>query len=470
MNNTKLSRRRFLQQMIAGNAMLAGSSSLPTQSLWAAPAAVPPTLVNIMLYGGADLRFMLAPDPLSANPLYKEQYWQARRALYGNYASYEDMYTAEYTTVSGAVNFGIHNSCGWLIQQFQQGNATIIANSYGSLNRRHDHSQLIVQSGDLLTERTLLDRDGWGGRTVEHLAGMPTVLELSSGVQTFCKGSNPNFRLAQVIHAQNMRDMGLPQPSATGNSSDDKLIRALSAYYNARGAEIDSEYPDNWPFRKFFQHHQSIQTFGNAIAAELESISMPAALSNLNLNSGSFEQQCRNLYDACQTAGVLNYRIMSMSYGGWDTHTEQSGRIIGNLNDLLGASGGLATSTEEMSSQARDNLVFHLSWDFGRQLAANGSSGTDHGRGNYTILIGHPLQGGIHGELFPDREALPDPEDSQSRSPFQIPGRDIDGLTSLEHIWSAHCNWLQPGTGSSVFPNASSSPIEPGVNLGSLYA
>lgn len=469
MTAATLSRRLFLQRLLAGSAVLAGSAWLPGQTLHAA-APVPKTLVNIMLYGGADLRFVFAPDPLTANPVYVEQYWLARRALYDTYADYASMYAAQYTTVGDAVKFGIHNSCGWLIAQFNLGNAAVVANTYGSLNRRHDHSQLIVQSGDLQASRTLVDRDGWGGRTVEHLGPTPNVLELSGNVQTFCKGTDASFRLAQVVHAQNTRNMGLPQPSASGSSSDDNLIRALSAYYNARGVEIETEKPASWPFKKFFQHHDSIQTFGNAIAAQLESVPMPATLANLNLNSGSFEQQCRNLFDASQVADILQYRMMSMSYGGWDTHTNQQGRIVGNLSDLLGANGGLAIASNEISAQANDNLVFHLSWDFGRQLAANGAEGTDHGRANYTILIGKPLQGGSYGNLFPDREAIPEPGDSQGRTPFEIPGRDILGLTSLEHVWSAHCDWLQAGISSTVFPNAASSPIENGVSLANLYA
>lgn len=470
MSSNTLSRRLFLQRLMAGSTALAGSSFLPQQAARAAPAAIPKTLVNLMLYGGADLRFVFAPDPLSANPVYIEQYWQARRALYGNYADYAAMYAAQYTSVNAAENFGIHNSCGWLIAQFNLGNAAIIANTYGSLNRRHDHSQLIVESGDLLASRTFVDRDGWGGRVVENLAGSPNVLELSSNVQTFCKGTDSSFRLAQVIHAQNTREMGLPQADMGNNSSDSNLIRALSAYYNARGMEIESEKPANWPYRKFFQHHTSISTFGNAITSQLESTPMPAALAGLNLNSSSFEQQCRNLFDACQVSDILNDRIMSMSYGGWDTHTNQNGRIVSNLGDIMGSNGGLATATNELSTQANDNLVFHLSWDFGRQLAANGAAGTDHGRGNYTILIGRPLQGGIYGKLFPDREALPDPGDSQGRTPFEIDGRDINGLTSLEHIWSAHSNWLQAGISGSVFPRAAGSPIESGVDLSGLYS
>lgn len=462
-----LSRRQFLQRMVAGSALVAGGGLLTGRVAHAAP--VPRTLVNVMLYGGADLRFLFAPDPLTADPVYIEQYWQARRALYGGYSDYASLYAGEFTTVTDGISFGIHNSCGWLISQFNAGNAAIVANTYGSLNRRHDHSQLIVESGDLAADRTFVDRDGWGGRLVETLSGAPNVLELSGNVQTFCKGTDPTFRLAQVIHAQNTRNMGLPQANPAGSSSDDNLIHALSAYYTARGAEIETTQAADWPFRKFFQHYDSITTFGNAIAAQLEAVPIPDSLANLSLNSGSFAQQCRNLFDACQVPDILNYRVMSMSYGGWDTHTSQNGRIIGNLNDLLGSGGGLATAMAEVPAQAADNLVFHLSWDFGRQLAANGSNGTDHGRGNYTILVGNPLQGGVYGDPFPMREATPEPGDSQGRTPFQIPGRDIDGLTSLEHVWAAHSEWLQAGSSGTVFPGATGAPLESGVSLAGLY-
>ncbi len=469
MSTETMNRRLFLQRMLAGSALLAGSSLLPHQRAMAAPVPIPRTLVHVMLSGGADLRFAFAPDPLTADPVYIEQYWKARRALYGNYADFASMYAAQFTTVNGGAGFGLHNSCGWLIEQFNQGNASIAANTYGSLNRRHDHSQLIIESGDLQASRTFIDRDGWGGRLVETLSGAPNVLELSNEVLTFCNGSNASFRLEKVIHAQNMRDMGLPQARPGSSSSDSNLIRALSAYYAARGQEIEIEKPGEWPYRKFFQHHTAITTFGNAIQAQLDATPMPSSLQNLNINSSSFRQQCRNLFDAGQLFGTLNYRVMSMSYGGWDTHTSQNGRIVDNLSDILGINGGLATATRALSSQVNDNLVFHFTSDFGRQLMANGSNGTDHGRGSYTIMVGRPLQGGTFGDIFPQREALPDPQDSQGRTPYEISGRDIKGLTSLEHIWAEHCEWLQAGTGGIMFPGAAASPIEAGVSFASLY-
>ena len=458
-------RRKFLKHLGMGGGMLLGglATNLMSSKSFAAHIStdVPKTLVNIMLYGGSDLRFVFAPAPAS-DPTYVSQYWNARRNLYdGSYASYAEMFANEYTLVTdpvgGSIQFGIHNAASWLSSQFNAGNVAIVANTYASLNRSHDHSQLMVLSGDLQASRTNEDREGWGGRLVESMAALPNVVELSGDLQLFCNGSDSSFRLAQVIHAANAREMGLPNPDPGGNSRDDAQIRALNAYYHARAAEIDAEKPANWPFRKFFQHHDSLRQFGDQMTNRLSSHPIPPSLhpANFILNRGSFAQQCRNLYDVCLAQDILSFRVLSMSYGGWDSHDNQAAEIVPNLQDVLGASGGLAAVVSQLNADipsAESNLVFNISWDFGRQIAANGANGTDHGRGNYSILIGNPVQGGLYGDLFPQREANPDPADSQGRTPYEIPGRDIDGLTSLEHLWAQTCEWLEPGTGNMVFP------------------
>jgi len=71
-----------------------------------------------------------------------------------------------------------------------------------------------------------------------------------------------------------------------------------------------------------------------------------------------------------------------MRYDGFDTHNNELFRIGNNLEDLFGATGGLATTMAEISTlnqAAKDNLVLYFSSDFGRQLRANGDAGTDHG-------------------------------------------------------------------------------------------
>lgn len=474
-----MNRRDFLKAGFASAAMV--GAGLGT-GLYGRPAMasvpVPRTLVNVMLLGGSDLRYAIVPHP-SHDPVYIEQFWTAREPLYTeNYADYAAMYASEYQTVQDTrtgFEFGIHNSCGWLAQQFTDGNVAIIANVFGSLNRRHDHSQLIVNTGDVLADRLIYSRDGWGGRLVETLGGASNVVSISSDVSIFCQGSNQANRLARVIHAQNTRDIALPNvnPEKSVTHRSNILTRALKGYYEQRGSEVAESKAASWPYHRFFQHNSAFRSFGDAVDQRLATQDLPAPLSNLDLNNNSFEQQCRNIYDCCLVPDILGLSTLSMDYGGWDTHKDQQVRINRNLQDIFGSNGGLDVLYEALAQNipaASDSLLFNFASDFGRQLAVNGSRGTDHGRGSYSIVIGHAVNGGVFGDMFPLREALPDPADSLGRTPFQITGRDIDGLTAVGRINSALCDWLQPGSGAQVFPDAPSSAVENGLDLSQLLS
>lgn len=469
-----MKRRAFLKAGLFSAAAIGGSLGIgwPASRAWAA-APVPRTLVNIMLVGGADLRYVFVPHPLH-DPVYVDQFWAARRALYTqDYTDYMTMYAAEYTTVTdGSFAFGIHNSCGWLAQQFNAGNVAVVSNVVGSYNRRHDHSRLIINTGDPTADLLDTNREGWGGRLVEA-TGANNVVAISNGVSIFCKGSDPSNRLARVVHGKDMRNMALPSvdPALSVTDSRNVIRRALIAYYKKRGIEIQSEKPGSWPYRQFFQHYDALRTFGDQINARLAANPMPASLTMLDLNNNGFELQCRNLYDCCLTPDILDLKVISMELGGWDTHAIQQVTMNRNLQDLLGTGGGLDVVSGQLAANvagANDNLVYLLSWDFGRQLATNGTRGTDHGIGNYSIIIGNSVNGGVYGEMFPQREALADPADSQGRTPFEIHGRDIDGLTSIERVYARISDWAIPGAGAIVFPNADSSVLENGVDLTEL--
>jgi hypothetical protein len=64
--------------------------------------------------------------------------------------------------------------------------------------------------------------------------------------------------------------------------------------------------------------------------------------------------------------------------------------------------------------------------------------------------------------MFPEREAMPD---GNGRIPLQTSGADVLGQTSTEKILAAACDWVEPGTGSQVFPGAALADLESGVNL-----
>ncbi len=309
-----------------------------------------------------------------------------------------------------------------------------------------------------------------GGRLAEQLDGQPNVVELGQSVSVFSKGSIPGARLDKMIHAEDMRDMALSgvDPESPVGSQRNVLARALNAWYEARRIEVPQERPPNWPYHAFFKHHEVLQNFGLSVQQRIEQCGeLPTELQDLVLNNEDFTQQCKNLYDACQMPDVLNMRVMSMSYAGWDSHKNEYTELGDNLNDLFGATGGLATTLPQIGNipylerPVRDQLLFYFASDFGRQLTANGSAGTDHGRGTYSLLMGNDVRGGVYGEMFPEQESKPDAEE---RIPLKTPGADIEGKTSTERILARACDWTQTGTSALVFPDAVTSDIEtPGM-------
>ncbi len=474
---SNMKRRDFLKNSMYASMAAGAGLTLPLHASAACNAAdMPRTLVNLMLYGGMDSKFIFMPAPSHFSSNYLDKIWAARSSLYGGiYPSYTDMFDNEYlltTDSKTGVNFGIYKRCGWLKSEFDAGRVAVIANSFCSTNRRHDQSQLNANAGDPVFNALHYDRDGWGGRLIEQLPGSVNTVELAHEISVFGNGTNAGERLQQVIHAQDTRSIALPNYDGGNPASRRNILsRALKSYYQARGAEVAGQ--TNSPYSVFFQHDAALREFGGAVESRLNDCgTLPASLANLNLNSSHFAQQCRNLYDVCLTPDILNVRTLSMRYDGWDTHNNEINRIGNNLEDLFGSSGGLATTMSEIETlpyvkqAARDNLVLYFSSDFGRQLRANGDAGTDHGRGLYSILWGTDVGGGLYGEMFPEREANPD---ESGRVPLETSGADVLGQTSTEKILAEVCEWMQPGSSSVVFPAAGSAKIEnPGLVTGLL--
>lgn len=84
-------------------------------------------------------------------------------------------------------------------------------------------------------------------------------------------------------------------------------------------------------------------------------------------------------------------RVAVIPVDGWDTHTNQAGRLeraLGGLADgLVALRSGLGASWEH-------TVVLALT-EFGRTVAANGTGGTDHGVGGVALLAGGAVQGGV---------------------------------------------------------------------------
>ncbi len=476
-----MKRRSFLKYSV-GSALLAGTNvgfNLGTAQAHST-ASYGRTLLNIMLLGGADLRYLFVPDPTLV-PEYAAKFWEARSSLYqdtpanaAQLPDYDAVWSNLYTPVGhGAGRFGIHNNAAWLAQQYALGNVAIVCNVLGSDNRRHDHSQLIVNTGDVAASQYVYDREGWGGRLV-YAIDAANAVAVTSDISIFCNGIEPVNRNAKVVHAKDTRNFGLSPGDGDETSDHSVMARALQAYYAEKQIEAVGR-PTHWPYRKFLQHEQALRTSGDAFNARLQAVAptQPHALAALHtaasgntLNSSYFGRQCANAYDSFLGSDLFQLRVGSMEYGGWDTHRLQKSRFEPSIEDVFGAGKGLATLTDELEPlAANDDIVYAFNTDFGRQLRANGDYGTDHGRGNYLIVVGRGVNGGVYGEMFPASEI----QGSSGDTRYDQRGADIEGRTSFERVLAAVCDWVEPGTGAQVFPYAATSILESGVDLDTLF-
>jgi uncharacterized protein (DUF1501 family) len=109
--------------------------------------------------------------------------------------------------------------------------------------------------------------------------------------------------------------------------------------------------------------------------------------------------------------GGLNTRIYYVSQGGYDTHANQFAgtdpieqgdhpRLLEEFDQEL------HNFLYEMSESGNLDRVLMLSFsEFGRRIAENGSSGTDHGAGNCLFALGGPIEKGVYGgqpQIDPD--------------------------------------------------------------------
>ena len=82
--------------------------------------------------------------------------------------------------------------------------------------------------------------------------------------------------------------------------------------------------------------------------------------------------------------------------GGYDTHEDQAGSLPGNL-DLLSRS--LAAFQADLEARGlADRVVTHVWSEFGRRARQN-ASGTDHGAGGLSLLMGTRVTGTMVGEF-----------------------------------------------------------------------
>lgn len=527
MSKILLPRRQFLQTALYSG-LLYGSGSLPNliNGSLAAPAPLNNRILgNLYLNGGPDFRHLIVPaydaNPDSFGNKYWKHRWRAHRLDQTDQSTWQARWNNDYypITVGGqnwsaglrdqgnlnsGTTFGIWREAGWLIDMFRAGHVALVFNAAAGTSRAHDLSTLRLEQGNVLSELSDRDYSGWGGRLARSSGG--NSLSLTNSPRPFCFGPDgdaPGYDSSRIdnrdlISINDSRRIGLYDFDISRDqfyNNRYRMARAAKSYYAAlREEQLSPAYA------RFQDHEKKVREFGELIQGRLETVPIPylieALYSNdiddpngdpINPNSSGnarrvlrntgFGRQIRNFYDSIATNDLLDGRVLSLEYGGWDSHanqrripaelatnpnTTENRGIESGLRDIFGGQygnnpafpdslhGGFSALWASLPNASdRQNIVLTIAGEFGRQIRDNGDAGTDHGEGNLMLVISESLNGGVFGEIFQDAE-VDKYDDTSLRTP------DIDSRTAIDHVFGSVADWVTPGSSNSIFPRLDS--------------
>ncbi len=143
----------------------------------------------------------------------------------------------------------------------------------------------------------------------------------------------------------------------------------------------------------------------------------------------------------------VGLEVAAIDVGGWDTH-EQQGTFDGTFDYLLrDLAGGLSAFYADMGSRMRNVTVVTMS-EFGRTVDENGSAGTDHGHGNFMMLMGGGVNG---GQVFTNWPTL---------APEALADGDLAITTDYRDVLAeVVANRLHSTDTDFIFPNFRTTPL-----------
>jgi len=323
-----------------------------------------PVIVVVQLSGGNDFLNTVIPF---TNPIYRDV-----RPVIG--IPDEDILPLNDT-------LGWHPSAAPLKELYDSGNVAVVQGTgYPDSNRSHFRALDIWQT----CEPVKVGTEGWLGKAVRELdpgsenvltavnigRGLPRALAVP-GVAVTSLADLDNYGMMTGITEQQQRDEALRvfkdmyAPSVGTGPVTDYLAR--TGLDVLKGADTLKQAPA--------MYKSTVEYGSNLIARSLRDIAR------------------------VHLAG-LGTRVFYTTYGGWDTHATEIKDHARLLSELSGAIMDFFQDLKD--HDAGQEVVMMLFTEFGRRMKDNGS-GTDHGSGGGSFIIGERVDGGLYSE-YPSLE------------------------------------------------------------------
>lgn len=352
------SRRRLLRgAATAGAALLAPWAQL---SLAAGIGSSDRKLVLVLLRGGL--------DGLAAVPVPGDPGFAAARGVLGEYAH-------PLLPLEGP--FALHPNLTALHALYGAGQAVIVhAAGLPYRERSHFDAQQLLESGG---SRPYELTTGWLGRALE--ATGQRGVALNTAVPLVLRGGQAIDSWAPSV---------LPEPAPD-------LVQRLAALY-----QHDPQLATALERARRLREEGAMASLSAASAAPGMSPTMAPGMAPAVppvANRGQAVLLARKAAELMLRPAGAQVAVLEM--GGWDTHANQAaqGNTQGALaNNLRQLDTVLATLREALEAPAAagawQRTVVVVTSEFGREVAANGTNGSDHGTGGIAFVVGGAVQGG----------------------------------------------------------------------------
>lgn len=440
----KQSRRTFLKTQLALGTCLAAGLDVISAPAEAANIQGYKALVCVYLAGGNDSYNMFVPTNASAHADYSD----VRKFLALPRSQVLPVTPATY---SDGQAYGFHPAMRESQRLFGNGDLAVMAN-VGSLIRPITKLEYDSRTAQL-PKRLFSHNDqteswlaadargaagvGWAGATMDIMYpnGAP---QPSPSISV---GGNSLWQTGRRVRAFEVGTNGVGSRYLPNHRGPLKLGDAFRAMHQR--ASLQS----NLLVKEHAMTIERAEAFGNSVNSALE---FAPTFSNAFPDSRLAAQMrmVANLIAVRDRLDTnLNRQIFFVRIGGWDTHNEQAdanSNVHANLLQQVDlALSAFHNATTELGVQ--DSVTAFTATEFGRTLTPNGS-GTDHGWGGHSLVVGGAVKGGdIYGRM---------PQISLDSGDTVRGGRVIP-TTSVDQYSATLAGWfgLNNSELSSVFPN-----------------
>jgi len=383
-------RRKLVRTALAAGAL----GPLATLSFAGAPDPGGKRFVMVILRGGMDGLYAV---PAVGDP----EFAAARGAL------------AQYAAAPLPLDslFALHPNLVQLHAMYGRGELGVVhAVGLSYRERSHFDAQQVLESGGT---RPYELASGWLGRALG--AGPAKGIALSTTVPLVLRGPG-------VVDT--WAPSSLPDPSAD-------LVTRLERMYDS-----DPALATALARAKALHFDTTMMAEVNAPMPAMDGGARPGTFVTLAQRAAEFLSQSNG-----PKAAVLEL-------GGWDSHANEAATTGATANNLRTLDAGLAALRDGLLAGRvwRDTVVV-VATEFGREVAINGTLGTDHGSGGVAFVLGGAVKG---GRVLADWPGL------AKRDRYE--GRDLRTTTDLravlKGVLSDHMQLSAKALSRDVFPGS----------------